>query len=424
MSKKHKTGSSPRTPQEVSPSKRGASSRSTASSLGSVGIIFAGKNPEQKFKLVTSAPEQPLRHLPDGQGVLSVEQVTVQVTDHPHIGAPLITPSLSTDPPPPFIPSHHPYSVPVEPLTPVPPAQLQDANHGMASPVSVEMENRIYNRLAEDVRNLHCENQESFNNSLVRLMSGGFVEQAAHSSSLAGPSSVRSPCVTLPPRDNSPVNANGPQGVIPPQGESINYNNFSSFNFNNQNFVPQGNNGIPLLGNNGSGSQENPLHHMIANLQYLSERMLRMEERNPPPPAPLTVSQRVSSESLEKVSLLSFLKDYFPAIQPIHMAGKSEFLAHDYNFLWNLGFWKIPPVDPIKMGVCLVSLRPNQIGFFEVLKAPTLLAGYKPNLDNSHWTSDTLAGQQSEEHLDPSKDPVDNPLRLQVVPGRCLKTRN
>ena len=72
------------------------------------------------------------------------------------------------------------------------------------------------------------------------------------------------------------------------------------------------------------------------------------------------------------------------------------------------------------MGVCPVSLRPNQIGFFEVLKAPTLLAGYKPNLNNSHWTSDTLAGQQSEEHLDPSKDPVDDPLRLQVVPGRCL----
>ena len=98
VSKKHKTASSPRTPQEVSPSKRGASSCSTASSLGSVGIVFAGKNPEQKFKLVTSAPEQPLRHLPEGQGVLSVEQVTVQVTDHPHTGAPLITPSRSTDP--------------------------------------------------------------------------------------------------------------------------------------------------------------------------------------------------------------------------------------------------------------------------------------------------------------------------------------
>lgn len=97
VSKKHKTGSSPRTLQEVSP-KRGTSSRSTASSSGSVGIIFAGKNPEQKFKLVTSAPEQPLRHLPEGQGVLSVEQVTVQVTDHPHTGAPLITPSRSTDP--------------------------------------------------------------------------------------------------------------------------------------------------------------------------------------------------------------------------------------------------------------------------------------------------------------------------------------
>ena len=189
----------------------------------------------------------------------------------------------------------------------------------MASPVSVEMENRIYNRLAEDVRTLHRENQESFNNSLARLMSGGFIEQAAHSSSLAGPSSVRSPYVTLPPRDNSPVNANGPQGVIPPQGESINYNN-SSVNFNNQNFVPQGNNGIPPLGNNGSGSQENPLHQMIANLQYLSERMFRMEERNPPPPAPLTVSQMVSSDILEKVSLLSFLKRLF-----------SSYPAHSYR---------------------------------------------------------------------------------------------
>ena len=98
VSKKHKTGSSPRTPQEVSPSKRGTSSHSIASSSGSGGIFFAGKNPEQKFKLVTSAPEQPLRHLPEGQGVLSVEQVTVQVTDHPHTGAPLITPSRSTDP--------------------------------------------------------------------------------------------------------------------------------------------------------------------------------------------------------------------------------------------------------------------------------------------------------------------------------------
>ena len=82
--------------------------------------------------------------------------------------------------------------------------------------------------------------------------------------------------------------------------------------------------------------------------------------RNPPPPIPLTISQRVSSEALDKVSLLASLKDYFSAIQKITIPGKSEFLSYDYNMLGSLGFWKIPGVDPGTL--CPVTQRKKSSG--------------------------------------------------------------
>ena len=65
---------SPCIPKENSPSKKRETSYSSSTSFaGSSSILFSGRNPKNKFKLVAGTLIQPILDLPAGQGVLSVE---------------------------------------------------------------------------------------------------------------------------------------------------------------------------------------------------------------------------------------------------------------------------------------------------------------------------------------------------------------
>ena len=439
VGKKSKSLTPPCTIQEI-PTQGVSSSHQTSPGLNSGGIMFSGKNPDHKLKLVSGAPVQPIPDMP-GQGVLRVEHVPIHKIDHPLMGASSGTTSQIAASPrrqfiPPFFPQNLNYFTAVsEPHTPLHPAQYQDApRYGDASPGFNEsvFEERLYNRLAEDARSRHQEFQESIQSTLSRLLSGRIDAQA---SSLAGPSGVNVPNVPIPPRVNPPVIASdgqaahsssfvGPSEVnIPNVSVPLRVNSPDIPNVPLRNTPNPPN---PLQSENvevntfSNVAQDDPLRLVYSTVQMLTERMLKMEDRNPPPPPPPTASQKVSTDSLEKTNLLSFLQDYFSAIKPIQIAGKSPFLAYDYKFLWSLGFWKIPEVNTVKEGVCSLTMRKNQIGCFDKLVAPTLLNGYKPDLKVADWTSSTLAGQPTDSQLDQDKESVVDSVSLQVVPGRCL----
>ena len=80
----------------------------------------------------------------------------------------------------------------------------------VASPVSDESGSglRVSDKLAVDVRATLREPMIQFINSLVRLLSGGFEEQVAHSSSHAGPLRVNVIILNIPQGEIIPINAN------------------------------------------------------------------------------------------------------------------------------------------------------------------------------------------------------------------------
>ena len=142
-------------------------------------------------------------------------------------------------------------------------------------------------------------------------------------------------------------------------------------------------------------------------MENLQAQLLSLKKDDTPAATPKTFSEIFREEPLDKKSLLDSLKQNFVNITEVVRAGVFQHLAYDF-YASPTGFWAIPP----PAGYESMTLRPNSIGTFPELEAPTISAHWKPK---AAADTHSYVPEERKEYRVP-KDPLQKP----AIPGRCV----
>ena len=142
-------------------------------------------------------------------------------------------------------------------------------------------------------------------------------------------------------------------------------------------------------------------------MENLQAQLLSLKKDDTPADPPKTFSEIFREEPLDKKSLLDSLKQNFVNITEVVRGEVFQHLAYDF-YASPTGFWAIPP----PAGYESMTLRPNSIGTFPELEAPTISAHWKPK---AAADTHSYVAEERKEYRVPN-----DPLQKPTIPGRCV----